>query len=204
MAIALLPWTVAAKDGSRFCRMGKPYPKNYSPLTIALPKGNGFDEIARCCTELGVNTFIPIISDRVLLRPSPQKLARWRRIATEAAEQSERAIVPQILEPQPFRTALQAIHAEQKYICVARGDRPSLLSCLQGVREREIALLTGPEGGWTARELEVAREMEWQSVSLGTGILRAITAAIASVSLVAAIAGSGFSYSEKNAIAGEQ
>ncbi|MBP0022139.1 MAG: 16S rRNA (uracil(1498)-N(3))-methyltransferase [Cyanobacteria bacterium SBLK] len=170
-------------------------------LIVALPKGNGFDDIVRCCTELGVSTFVPTISDRVLLRPSPQKLIRWRRIATEAAEQSERAIVPVILEPQPFRSSLQTVQAKEKYICVARGKNPLLLSCLQRCEEKEIALLAGPEGGWTAREVEEANECGYTSVSLGSSILRAITAAIASVSLVAAIARSGSRYREGNAIA---
>ena len=62
-------------------------------LIAALPKGNGFDEVVRCCTELGVTTIMPVISNRTILNPSPQKLERWRRIATEAAEQSERAII---------------------------------------------------------------------------------------------------------------
>lgn len=158
-------------------------------LIVALPKGNGFDEIVRCCTELGVSTFVPTLSDRVLLRPSPQKLVRWRRIATEAAEQSERAIVPTILEPQHFSSSLQAVHSQQKYICLARGKNPLLLSCLQRDEEKEIALLTGPEGGWTVREVREANECGYTSVSLGQSVLRAITAAIASVSLVAAIAG---------------
>ncbi|MGK7927868.1 MAG: 16S rRNA (uracil(1498)-N(3))-methyltransferase [Spirulina sp.] len=166
-------------------------------LMVALPKGNGFDEIVRCCTELGVSTFVPIISDRVLLRPSPQKLTRWRRIATEAAEQSERAIVPGILEPQPFAASLQLTVFSQKYICVARGDNPSLLFCLQKREESAIALLTGPEGGWTAREVAEATEMGYESVSLGKRVLRAITAAIASVSLVASYA----QQSNSNAIA---
>ena len=156
-------------------------------LMVALPKGNGFDEIVRCCTELGVNTFVPVISDRVLLRPSPQKLTRWRRITTEAAEQSERAIVPTILEPQLFQTALQTVEAVEKYLCVARGDNPLLLSYLQQGKGKNIALLTGPEGGWTMAEVKEAQECGYTSVSLGGNILRAITAAIASVSLVTAI-----------------
>ena len=154
-------------------------------LMVALPKGNGFDEIVRCCTELGVSTFVPVISDRVLLRPSLQKLARWRRIATEAAEQSERAIVPTILEPQSFQISLQTVHGSEKYICVARGKNTSLLSCLQEGKRREIALLTGPEGGWTAQEVEKAKTEGYIPVSLGKRILRAITSAIAAVSLVA-------------------
>ena len=57
------------------------------PVTLicALPKGNNFDDIVRACTELGVTKILPVISDRTLLQPSPQKLQRWRKIAQEAA-----------------------------------------------------------------------------------------------------------------------
>ncbi|MEO1391272.1 MAG: RsmE family RNA methyltransferase, partial [Cyanobacteria bacterium J06634_6] len=53
-------------------------------LVAALPKGNSFDEVVRQTTELGVTHIYPVISDRTLLKPSDNKLVRWRRIATEA------------------------------------------------------------------------------------------------------------------------
>jgi 16S rRNA (uracil1498-N3)-methyltransferase len=128
-------------------------------LMVALPKGNGFDEVVRCCTELGVTYITPVLSDRTLLHPSPQKLERWRRIAAEAAEQSERSFVPTILEPVTFNTGLSLVTGHtlreslplrgsklrvasrreapmssansQQYICVARGEFPHLKDCLQ-------------------------------------------------------------------------
>ncbi|MGL4621457.1 RsmE family RNA methyltransferase [Chroococcidiopsis sp.] len=102
-------------------------------LMVALPKGNGFDEVVRACTELGVNCFAPVTSDRTLLHPSPQKLERWRRIAAEAAEQSERQIVPTILDPVPFSTGLLSVTGDRKYICVARGNTPHLIASLQSI-----------------------------------------------------------------------
>ncbi|MEB3336403.1 MAG: RsmE family RNA methyltransferase, partial [Leptolyngbyaceae bacterium] len=77
-------------------------------LLVALPKGNGLDEVVRQATELGVTCIMPVISDRTLLQPSPQKLERWRRIAQEAAEQSERQVVPTILEPISFAESLKS------------------------------------------------------------------------------------------------
>ncbi|BAZ20275.1 hypothetical protein NIES4073_11510 [Kalymmatonema gypsitolerans NIES-4073] len=50
-------------------------------LMVGLPKGNGFDDVVRCCTELGVAVIAPVVSDRTLLNPSPQKLERWLHIA---------------------------------------------------------------------------------------------------------------------------
>lgn len=163
-------------------------------LVVALPKGNGFDEVVRCCTEMGVACLAPIVSDRTLLHPSPQKLERWRRIASEAAEQSERQIVPTILDPVPFVTNLSLAH-EKKYICVARGDSVHLLDCLQnescaGTKQSSqspsIAIATGPEGGWTSAEIERANLAGFQPVSLGRRILRSVTAPLVALSLVAA------------------
>jgi 16S rRNA (uracil1498-N3)-methyltransferase len=158
------------------------------PITLitALPKGSGYEDIVRCCTELGVNTFIPVISDRTILKPSPNKVERWRKIATEAAEQSERQIVPQIINPIKFTQAIkQTINSESdRYICVARGELPTLWSCLTKVLEREIIIATGCEGGWTPEEVEKAIEQGFQPVSLGNRILRAITAPMVAVTIV--------------------
>ncbi len=170
-------------------------------LQIALPKGNGMDEVVRQVTELGVACIVPVISDRTLLKPSPQKLERWQRIAQEAAEQSERQIIPSILTPVPFAKMLQAADLpEQRYICVARGDAPLLwdllLPDLQKMppdrgrstrRSATIAIATGPEGGWTPQEVEQAIAAGYQPVSLGRRILRAITAPVVALSWVVAV-----------------
>lgn len=172
-------------------------------LMVALPKGNGFDEVVRCCTELGVTCIAPVISDRTLLHPGPQKLERWRRIAVEASEQSERQIVPTILDPVPFATGLSFLTSQeslvpsdgqttndQRYICVARGDSPHLLSLLTphsslSTQHSALKIATGPEGGWTPAEIEQAKSAGFQPVSLGRRILRAVTAPVVAMSLVA-------------------
>ena len=155
-------------------------------LMVALPKGNSFDEVVRYCTELGVSCIAPVISDRTLLNPSSQKLERWRRIAKEAAEQSERSVVPAILEPVSFTTAISATTANHRYLCVARGSYPHLKNAITSVSTSDILIATGSEGGWTASEVETALQSGFQPVSLGRRILRAVTAPIVALSLVAA------------------
>ncbi len=163
-------------------------------LMVALPKGNGFDEVVRQATALGVASIIPTISDRTLLAPSPQKLERWRRIATEAAEQSERQIVPTILDPVPFDKALSLSSiANYRYICVPRAHHPNLLTCWQekqliknDLGQMTIAIATGPEGGWTEAEVEQACTASFQPVSLGRRILTAVLAPIVALSVLAA------------------
>ena len=157
-------------------------------LITALPKGSTYEQVIRCCTELGVSNFLPVISDRTLLKPSLNKVQRWRKIAIEAAEQSERQIVPTIFEPVRFSLAINNTTSTQdKYICVARGDMPTLWSCLQTRKHQEIVIATGCEGGWTATEVEQAISIGYQPVSLGNRILRAVTAPIVAVSLAVAV-----------------
>ncbi|MBD2335492.1 16S rRNA (uracil(1498)-N(3))-methyltransferase [Calothrix sp. FACHB-156] len=158
-------------------------------LMVALPKGSGFDEVVRCCTELGVTTIAPVLSDRTLLQPSPQKLERWRRIAAEAAEQSERAFIPTIFEPVAFSSSLSFANSH-KYICEARGNFPHLKNFLphqgQMTNDQEVVIATGPEGGWTQPEIDSAIAAGFQAVSLGRRILRAVTAPVVALSLVSA------------------
>ncbi len=164
-------------------------------LLVALPKNKGFEQIIRCCTELGVANLIPIISDRTLLQPSTNKLNRWRKIAQEAAEQSERQLVPTITEPMNFDSTLSWVKDNnfnsQKYICVARKNVPHLGQYLLKTQERKqkqaIILATGPEGGWTVAEVEKATDIGFITVSLGKRVLRAITAPIVALSLIAAM-----------------
>jgi 16S rRNA (uracil1498-N3)-methyltransferase len=159
-------------------------------LICALPKGNNFDDIVRACTELGVTSIIPALSDRTLLQPSPQKLQRWRKIAQEAAEQSERNLIPTIAEPQSLKTIFAGLpDLSQKYLCEARGEYPHLLNCLQSSQldDTPIIVAIGPEGGWTDLEIQLAIEKDFQLVSLGRHILRTITAPIVALSIVSAI-----------------
>ena len=203
-------------------------------LMAALPKGNAFDEVVRQATELGVARIVPMTSDRTLLKPSGQKVDRWRRIAAEAAEQSERQIVPAVLEPVSFDLAVKDCSQKHRFICLARGDNRHLWDCLshleppqppllrgeqelddpphlpllrgeqepddppqpplrRGEQEPEeepqelsIAIAVGPEGGWTDGEVQRAIEFSFEPVSLGSRILRAVTAPMVALSLVGA------------------
>lgn len=173
-----------------------------TPITLisALPK-NGFDEVVRCCTELGVTCIAPVISKRTLLKPSPQKLQRWQKIAQEAAEQSERAFVPEVLEPVSFNLSLSSlpdwqnfVTQQQRYICTARSESLHLLTSLSqqkyiddNQKSSHIWIATGPEGGWTDKEIDLAIETGFEAVSLGKRVLRSVTAPIVALSVIAGV-----------------
>jgi len=153
-------------------------------LLAAPPKGNGFDEVVRQATELGVSEIIPLLSDRTLLNPSPQKQERWQRIAQEAAEQSQRQVIPALSPPLSFAEALQSAPGT-RYICVPEAE-VHLLDIFKPTPEGSIAIATGPEGGWTPAEVEQAVQAGFQPVALGQRILRAVTAPLVALSLIAA------------------
>jgi len=159
-------------------------------LVTAIVKGDGFSDIVRSCTELGVTRIIPTLTSRTLNQPSSNKVERWRKIALESVEQSERKILPQIITPMSFSEVLQRVVSphSSNYICLARGDTPHLLQCLQQSSHTELIIATGPEGGWTTEEVSMAIAAGFQGVNLGKRILRAITAPIAAATLVAAVA----------------
>ncbi|MGJ3244457.1 MAG: 16S rRNA (uracil(1498)-N(3))-methyltransferase [Elainellaceae cyanobacterium] len=155
-------------------------------LMVALPK-TGMDDIVRQATELGVSHIQPLLSDRTLLNPSPNKLERWRRIAKEAAEQAERQIVPHIYDPVSSQTAWSIHPGNSRYICAARTESTLLLNAIESSSlSSPLTLATGPEGGWTPSEIEAAIAVGWRPVSLGRRILRATTAPIAALAIGAA------------------
>ena len=138
-------------------------------LALALPK-TGFEEVVRQVTELGVGTIVPLLSERTILNPSASKWSRWHRIAAEAAEQSERALVPSVREPIAFRQFLQEQEAAQGFLCWGRGDSPHLMAALTHYKSQNlitpdsiapdpttpnsITIAIGPEGGWSESEVD--------------------------------------------------
>ncbi len=155
-------------------------------LMAAVPKGNGFDTVVRCSTELGVARIVPLLSDRTLVQPSAHKVERWQRIATEATEQAQRQWVPEVLPPCSLATALTTLPVEaQPYICSLGEAVPSLLDCLMARPITPVVVLTGPEGGWTEAEEAAAIAARCQPVSLGQRVLRAVTAPLSALAVIA-------------------
>lgn len=157
-------------------------------LAQALIKSKNMDLVIQKATELGVGVIIPVAAARSVVRMNgggSSKLERWRKIAAEAAKQSRRSDIPSIQTPQPFPSFLQARDEKRRLIlCEDGGARlrdilasePSLPSAPEPAA---VAVLVGPEGGWTREEQEQAIDKGFEAVSLGSRILRAETAALA-------------------------
>lgn len=157
-------------------------------VLAALIKFDRFEWIIEKATELGVERILPVEtarSEKGLLAASAKRGERWARIAKESSQQSRRLRAPAILPAARFDTAL-ATSAGHRFL-LDEGDAPPLVRVVPSPAERSasVALLAGPEGGWTALEHQEAIGAGWQPVSLGPYILRTETAAAAAIAIIA-------------------
>jgi 16S rRNA (uracil1498-N3)-methyltransferase len=160
-------------------------------LYLALTGREKFEWMLQKCTEVGAAAFVPVITARSLVqddRDAAKKLERWGRIVREAAEQSRRGIVPPLHAPLKFEAALQQAQADRLRLIAWEGEQAaSLRAALAPLRELHaptIAVLIGPEGGFSESEIDAARRAGWQPVTLGRRILRMETAAVVAAALV--------------------
>ncbi len=173
-------------------RPSPPEPSLELVLYQSLIRTQRFELVLEKGTELGVSRFVPLISDRAQVRtPGPsgeggtQRAARWRRIVTEAAEQSGRGRVPAIDSPALFEDAVRS--ASGLLLLPWEGERSqSLRSYLRLLADRPsaVSLFIGPEGGFAEDEVRLAREAGCVPISLGPRILRSETAGIVAAALV--------------------
>ena len=156
-------------------------------LCAAIIKFDHFEWMIEKATELGVAEIVPMITIRTengLEKAAHKRLERWRRIGLEASQQSRRAHLPEITEPTSWSDVL-ATEADYRYALDENANLP-LATVFPPDRHTEdaVALLIGPEGGWTDQERTGFIAAGWASVSLGPSILRTETAALAALSVV--------------------
>ena len=169
-------------------KLPAPPPTARFELYAALIKFDRFEWIVEKATELGVTEIVPIEatrSERGLEKAATKRLERWRRIALEASQQSRRTHLPEIAEPVPLAQAM-ARTGTYRYALDENPGAIPLFQVLPAVRTAEdtVAILTGPEGGWTEEEHDSFAAAGWIPVSLGPLILRAETAVIAALAVV--------------------
>ena len=150
-------------------------------LFQCLPKAGKMETIIQKCVELGITSFVPVQSERcvvVLKPPYEGRIERWQRVSEEAAKQSRRGVIPQVALPvsldkldfSGFDTVLAAYENERAV---------TLKTALRASCGTRIAIVIGPEGGFSDAEIETLVQTGAQSVSLGKRILRTETAGMA-------------------------
>ncbi len=160
-------------------------------LLAALVKFDRFEWMLEKATELGVESVIPVRTERSekgLERAAEKRLERWRRIVLESSQQARRLRRPEVYGPRSLAEALPW-QGSFRYLLDEAPGLPPLLAVLPEPDRRApadtVALLVGPEGGWTEPERVASRRAGWQGVSLGPLVLRAETATIAALAILA-------------------
>ncbi len=172
-------------------RAGKSEPSVRIILCQGLLKSARFEWILEKGTELGVAVFVPTLCRRSMAGledAGSSKIQRWQRIIQEAAEQSGRLRLPELL---PIRSLIQALNdIPQDALAIMpweeehRHSLHAAISSLAGLAPITVVLFIGPEGGFMAEEVMLAQQRGVQVVTLGSRIMRAETAALATIANV--------------------
>jgi len=187
-------------DAVRFTLLSEVEADPALPVTLLLSifKFDRMEWIIEKATELGAERFIPMTarrSEKHLAQAAPARVERWRRVAREAAKQSRRSDVPVVedvislksaVNIRPGRPGLSLLLAEQERTQTLYAAMQAVLH--QPTMEKPaVRFAVGPEGGWTAEEEALFTSEGWQPVSLGPRILRAETAGITAMAVIAAM-----------------
>jgi 16S rRNA (uracil1498-N3)-methyltransferase len=159
-------------------------------LMFAPIKRTRLDWLVEKATELGAAALVPVMTERT--QPERLNRDRLRALAIAAAEQSERLSVPDIAAPEPLDRVLAAwAPGRLLVVCDESGGGMPIAEALAGLPPASpAALLVGPEGGFTDRELDAFGKLPIvRRVGLGPRVLRAETAAVAALAVFQAIAG---------------
>jgi 16S rRNA (uracil1498-N3)-methyltransferase len=152
-------------------------------LAMSIIQLDKFELVLQKATELGVQSFIPLITDRMEL--STERVRgreeRWRKIVLEAVKQSGRSRIPPVEQPIKFD---EAIAREGQKILFDADAQPSTTD-----NRQPTTIFIGPEGGFSERELDLARNAGVTFERLGPRRLRAETAGLAAVTIVSARSG---------------
>jgi 16S rRNA (uracil1498-N3)-methyltransferase len=153
-------------------------------LACAIPKGSRMDDIIDYLTQLGVERIIPMWTERVVVKlddaRAEERHKRWRKIAQNAARQSQQSRIPLVEPLTRFEdVVLKAGNYDLKLIPNLSGERRLIKDVLAESRPKNIIVLIGPEGDFTPEEVALALGNGFLAVSLGDTVLRVATAAVA-------------------------
>jgi len=165
-----------------------------SPVKItfaqAMLKGKKMDVLARQITELGITRWVPFFSERSIPVPSraklPARLERWRTIIIESMKQCQRSWLTELSDIVSFDEALEMGKTDDVKLIFWEEETQALSKVLDPVPDKckRVFAIIGPEGGFSEEEIKKAVSLGYQSVSLGSRILKAETAALSVCTLM--------------------
>lgn len=159
-------------------------------LYQGLPKGDKMELIIQKSVELGVSAIVPVMTLRSVSRPDAKtllkKTERWNKIASEAAKQSGRGLLPRVLPAVSFNEALAEMAAHTASIMLYEKNGGSIREQLEkpGADLTDTGILIGPEGGFDETEADAAMKNGVVTAGLGPRILRTETAPLCALSAI--------------------
>lgn len=157
-------------------------------LAIGLLKGDQMDAVVREATMLGAAEIVPMATAHVTVsgkaRETEKAITRWTRVAIASARQCNRAVVPAIAPMTSFEAVLTRTVRDEAIIAVEPARVADLGTNPPYVRPARALVLVGPEGGWSAGEIEMARKSGARPRQLGPRTLRAESAPIVLLSVL--------------------
>lgn len=162
-------------------------PSVFVSLFQCLPKGDKMDSLIKQSVELGVGDVTPVLSTNCVSRPDEKQLSkkieRWQKIANEAAGQSGRGILPKINQCITLKQLATTLNRFDKvFFCYELGGSTIAEGLSKDVKS--VAVIIGPEGGFTADEAEMLRLAGATVSTLGPRILRTETAPLAAITAI--------------------
>ena len=153
-------------------------------LGLGISRGDRMDLTVQKAVELGVNFITPLLTERCVVQfkgeKKPQRLLHWQKIVQHATEQSGRTILPVLTEIEQ----LQFWVGRQNGLKVFLDPYADLTLIDVAPIDMKVTLLTGPEGGFSAQERDIAKSAGFIPVRLGSRILRTETASLAALAAV--------------------
>lgn len=156
-------------------------------LFAALTKGDKMESVIQKSVEIGVHNIVPILTDRCVSRPdnksADKKIQRYQKIASQAAMQSRRAIIPQVSPLIELKKISETLKDFDRIILFYEGGGKPLKNIITP-NDKKIAVFTGPEGGFEEREVKFLTDSGAICATLGKRILRAETAPLVALSAI--------------------
>ncbi len=155
-------------------------------VLFSVLKGDRNEYLLQKCTEIGVDNFVPVITDNTIVELTAEKIKsrgeRWLKIVKEASMQSGALTIPKINTVLKFDDAVKLCQSEYKLFGEINSSR-GLSGVLSG-NYKSIAVFIGPEGDFSNREFISLKESGWIGVNFPTGILKSDTAAVYFLSII--------------------
>lgn len=159
-------------------------------LFQGVPKQGKMELIIQKTVELGIYEIIPVFTDRTVVTDNgkfSKKIERWQKVSDEAVKQCKRGIIPNIGEDITFKQMLTLLAGFDLVLFPYENeDNRTIKDALRGLdyKPETVAIIIGPEGGFSDKEADNLRELNTQCVTLGKTTLRTETAGMAALAMV--------------------